>query len=104
MSTAQQFPGYPPPLPGETDEAYRQRCQYLHDQAALQSQKPAESQVVYVDRGPRRAVVKSRKKTSHTFHLVMTLLTGGLWAIFVWIPIQIINKWGPRDRSVVRYK
>jgi len=30
-------------------------------------------------------------KTSHGFHLIMTILTGGLWAIFVWLPIGILN-------------
>jgi hypothetical protein len=29
-------------------------------------------------------------KTSHGFHLIMTLLTAGLW-VFVWIPLAIYN-------------
>lgn len=30
-------------------------------------------------------------KTSHGFHLIMTLLTFGLWGLFVWIPVGIYN-------------
>lgn len=30
-------------------------------------------------------------KTSHGFHLIMTIFTAGLWAIFVWLPVGIYN-------------
>lgn len=38
-------------------------------------------------------VVQQRKmyKTSHGFHLIMSILTLGLWAIFVWLPVGIYN-------------
>lgn len=48
-----------------------------------------------------RAVSKSRKKTSHLFHLIMTLLTGGLWG-FVWVGIIIWHSVGPRKKTVTR--
>lgn len=47
-------------------------------------------------------VSKQRKSTSHTFHLVMTLLTCGMWALFVWLPITVWHKLGPRRRMVTR--
>lgn len=51
---------------------------------------------------PRRIVTKQRQETSHTFHLIMTLLTCGLWAVCVWGPITIWHAIGPRKRSVTR--
>lgn len=38
-------------------------------------------------------VVQQRRvyKTSHGFHLIMTLLTFGLWGLFVWLPVGIYN-------------
>jgi hypothetical protein len=54
-------------------------------------------------RAPRKAVTYSPKRTSHTFHLIMTLLTAGLWGLFVWLPITVINSMR-RERSVTRYR
>ncbi|MBP2340741.1 hypothetical protein JOF41_006919 [Saccharothrix coeruleofusca] len=34
--------------------------------------------------------LRGRIQTNHTFHLIMTLVTCGLW-LFVWIPMTIIN-------------
>lgn len=48
-----------------------------------------------------RGIVKTRKDTSHLFHLVMTILTGGVWAI-VWFFVTIWHVIGPRKRSTVR--
>lgn len=30
-------------------------------------------------------------RTNHVFHLIMTLLTVGLWAPFVWLPVGMYN-------------
>jgi hypothetical protein len=30
-----------------------------------------------------------RKRMSHGFHLVMTILTGGLWGLLVWLPLAL---------------
>lgn len=45
---------------------------------------------------PQTTTIKYRKQTSHTFHLLMTVLTCGLWGIFVWGPVAIWNATGPR--------
>ena len=50
-----------------------------------------------------RFVTRSPKRTSHTFHLIMTLLTAGLWAPFVWLPVTIWNSL-KRDKSVTRFR
>jgi hypothetical protein len=32
------------------------------------------------------------RRTSHGFHLVMTVLTGGLWGLCVWLPLVIARR------------
>ncbi len=39
-----------------------------------------------------QAVGVGQRRTSHGFHLIMTLLTGGFWAIFVWIPLVVLRR------------
>jgi hypothetical protein len=46
-------------------------------------------------------VTKSRKQTSHTFHLLMTIITFGAWGILVWLPITIYNAMR-HDKQVTR--
>ena len=31
-------------------------------------------------------------QTNHTFHLIMTLITFGLWGVFVWLPMTVLNQ------------
>jgi hypothetical protein len=49
---------------------------------------------------PGRYVSKTRKRTSHGLHLFLTIITGGLWGLFVWLPITLWHKMGPRSRTV----
>ena len=49
-----------------------------------------------------KEVSKTRKDTSHLFHLIMTILTCGLWGLFVWLPITVWHKTGPRRKTVTR--
>jgi hypothetical protein len=52
---------------------------------------------------PRKQVTKSRKKTRHGLHLVLTLCTCGVWAIIGWPWVWMYNAFGPRDKSVTHY-
>lgn len=52
--------------------------------------------------GPHRAVTWERNRTSHVFHLLMTLLTCGLW-LPVWAVVAILNGITKR-RVVTRYR
>jgi hypothetical protein len=52
---------------------------------------------------PHRAVSKTRKKTSHGLHLVLTICTVGMWGLFVWLPLTLWHKFGPRKRTVTKY-
>lgn len=54
-------------------------------------------------RHPQYSVSKSRKKTSHTFHLLMCLFTCGLW-VFVWMAMAAWNAWGPRKKTTTYYQ
>jgi hypothetical protein len=47
-------------------------------------------------------VTESQKHTSHLLHLVLTILTGGLWGVFVWLPLTIWHHIGPRQKTVTR--
>jgi len=72
------------------------------------SQPPAPAQYppppLYMEQPPKRSVAKTRKQTSHGFHLAMTILTGGMWGVFVWLPMTMWHKLGPRRRTVTRYR
>lgn len=53
---------------------------------------------------PRKAVTKTRKDTSHLLHLVLTIFTGGLWGVCVWLPLTVWHKVGPKEKTVTRYR
>lgn len=45
-----------------------------------------------------------RKKTNHTFHLLMTIITAGFWGFFVWIPLTVWHKFGPKKKVITKYE
>ena len=51
-----------------------------------------------------KEVSKTRKDTSHLFHLIMTILTFGVWGLLVWLPMTLWHKLGPRRKTVTRSK
>lgn len=65
---------------------------------------PQQQPVQVVVQAPKYAVTKQRKDTSHTFHLIMTIITGGAWGIFVWLPITIWHSMGPKQKVKTRYR
>lgn len=52
---------------------------------------------------PTKAITKQPVHTNHVFHLIMTLLTCGLWGLFVWLPMTILNSLR-REKVVTRYR
>lgn len=52
---------------------------------------------------PNRVIHKERKRTSHGLHLFLTIVTGGLWGLCVWLPLTMWHKVGPRQKSVSYY-
>jgi hypothetical protein len=53
--------------------------------------------------GPQYAVHKERRETSHLLHLVLTVLTAGMWGLFVWLPLTFWHKAGPRKRTTTKF-
>jgi hypothetical protein len=56
-----------------------------------------------VSSGPSRSVTKQRKKTNHLLHLVLSIITFGLW-LPVWLFVHLSNKWGPKEKTVTEYQ
>lgn len=54
-------------------------------------------------RRAKQTVTYVPRKTNHTFHLVMTVLTGGIWGVCVWLPIGIINSMS-REKIVTKQR
>jgi hypothetical protein len=69
----------------------------------IRPQVPPQAPVT-VPEQQHRAVTKSRKRTSHGLHLVLTVVTFGLWGLLVWLPITLWHKFGPRAKSTTRYQ
>ncbi len=96
MSEQQQAaPGWYPAVDGPYQR-------YWDGQAWTQHTAPLQAGVAAA--GPARAVTYSQKRTSHTFHLIMTICTAGLWGLFVWLPLTIWHHVGPRAKQVTRYQ
>ena len=55
-------------------------------------------------RMPRKSVTRKRKPTSHGLHLFLTIITGGAWAVFVWLPLGMWYRFGPHQMTVTRYQ
>lgn len=45
-------------------------------------------------------ITKQRRGTSHGLHLFLTIITGGVWGLCVWLPLTMWHKMGPRQRVV----
>ena len=37
------------------------------------------------------ATIAKGKRPNHILHLILTVITGGLWGIFVWLPLSIFK-------------
>lgn len=74
----------------------------LRPTAPVTSAAAPESPVVVVA-GPQTTTYKERKKTSHTFHLLASVCTGGLWAPVVWAPVTAWHKAGPRKKITEKH-
>lgn len=76
-----------------------------HLRPALVQQQPGQvpPQTVILNGPPLhgRMVTTVPVRTSHTFHLLMTVFTCGLWGV-VWLAMILINKLS-RDRHITHY-
>jgi len=50
---------------------------------------------------PRQSVTRVPVKTNHVLHLILTILTAGVWGVLVWLPLGLINSM--RSKKQVTY-
>lgn len=52
---------------------------------------------------PTSTVYVTRRRTNHAFHWTMTILTGGAWAVLIWLPLAIWCSMQTTRRTVTTY-
>lgn len=52
---------------------------------------------------PQSSVTKYRKRTNHTFHLIVCLCTCFAW-LPVWMCVWAWNAWGPKATATTRHQ
>lgn len=68
-----------------------------------EQRRPLPVQPIAVGYGPTRMVSKAPKRTSHTFHLIMTIITAGVWGVVVWLPLTILHKF-QHEKTVTKVR
>lgn len=68
-----------------------------------EQRRATPAQVAYPAAMPHRMVTKAPKKTSHTFHLIMTIITGGIWGVVVWLPLTALHKF-QHEKTVTKIR
>lgn len=53
---------------------------------------------------PRMQITKDRRETRHGLHLVLSILTCGMWAVTGWPIAWAWNRFGPRRKTVTHYR
>jgi hypothetical protein len=93
----------PQPGPWQGQQHYPHPASMYHQQA--HPQQPVYQQPVYYQPvHPQQTTYKVRKDTSHTFHLLMTVFTCGVWGVLVWVPITIWHAFGARKKITERHQ
>ena len=62
------------------------------------------NQPVYVQQGPSSSVHYEKQPMAHTAHLIMTILTAGLWGVLVWLPLSLIHGASRGRKVTTRYR
>lgn len=85
-------PGWYPVLDGRSVQRWWTGYDWSGPEYPIQVGPTSQQQqmmVVNTDRGPR--ISETERRTSHVFHLIMTIVTFGLW-LPVWGVVWLINK------------
>ncbi|WP_169950669.1 hypothetical protein [Microbispora sp. H11081] len=100
-------PPYPPNQPyGHPQQPYQPQPPYqgqpYQPQPSYQGQPPYQPQQPPM---PRKSVTKHRglSAKSHTFHLLATIFTCGLWGLFVWLPLWVFRLFVRRKQVTKHY-
>lgn len=46
----------------------------------------------------------TRRRTGHAFHWFMTIITGGAWAVLIWLPLALYRSTQTSRRTVTTYR
>jgi hypothetical protein len=81
--------------------------QQLYGQQQPYGQQPYPPQQPYgqVQPQPYKSVSKERglSAKSHTFHLIATICTCGVWGLFVWLPLWVFRMIVRRKKTTRHY-
>jgi hypothetical protein len=77
----------PDPSPASNRKTPEERKELLA--RAIQSQVVQGSRVE--SQGDYNGVVVKGHRPNHVLHLILTIITGGAWGLFVWLPIVIFG-------------
>lgn len=80
----------------EQERLRQQQQQQLHHAQIVEGLQNLPREV-------KATVTKTQKKTNHTFHLILTLLTGGAWG-FVWLGVIVWHKVGTKEKAKTTYR
>lgn len=49
-----------------------------------------------------KTTIRERRDTRHGLHLILTVMTCGMWSLIGWPVAWAWNKFGPRKRTTIR--
>jgi hypothetical protein len=53
---------------------------------------------------PTQSVHYEKQPMAHTMHLILTILTGGLWGLFVWLPLALAHGMSRGRKVTTKYR
>jgi hypothetical protein len=57
-----------------------------------------------VQQGPTSSVHYEKQPMAHTMHLILTILTCGLWGLFVWLPLGLVHSMSRGRKVTTKYR
>jgi hypothetical protein len=73
--------------------------------APYEDVQPARQQRhVYVQQGPTSSVHYEKQPMAHTMHLLLTILTCGIWGVFVWLPLGLAHSMSRGRKVTTKYR
>jgi hypothetical protein len=64
----------------------------------------APQQQVVQQQGPTSSVHYEKQPMAHTMHLILTILTAGMWGLFVWLPLGLLHSMSRGRKVTTKYR